>query len=40
METVSQYLKTWLEANLGKVPKDSLIRTAMQYMRNQWEYIS
>ena len=33
-------LKTWLESNLGKVPKDSLTRTAMQYMLNQWEYIS
>lgn len=33
-------LKTWLESNLGKVPKNSLTRTAMQYMLNQWEYIS
>jgi transposase len=33
-------LKAWLEANLGKVPKNSLTRTAMQYMLNQWEYIS
>jgi len=32
-------LKVWLEKNIGRVPKDSLTRTAMNYMLNQWEYL-
>lgn len=33
-------LKVWLERNVSRVPKDSLTRTAINYMLNQWEYIS
>ena len=29
-------LKVWLDNNLGKSPKDSLISTALGYMKNQW----
>jgi len=29
-------LKTWLEANAGKVAKGTLTRTAMDYTLNQW----
>ena len=29
-------LKTWLEANAGKIAKGTLTRTAMDYMLNQW----
>jgi transposase len=29
-------LKTWLDANVGKVAKGSLTRTAMDYTLNQW----
>ena len=30
-------LKDWLETNQGRVPADSLTRTAIQYMLNQWD---
>lgn len=32
-------LKTWLEANVGKVLKGSLTRNAMEYTLNQWDYL-
>lgn len=32
-------LKTWLEANVSKVVKDSLTRKAMEYTLNQWKYL-
>jgi transposase len=32
-------LKSWLEQNIGKVPKDSLTCKAMQYTLNQWELL-
>lgn len=32
-------LKAWLEANVGKVMKDSLTRKAMEYTLNQWPYL-
>jgi transposase len=32
-------LKTWLEANVGKVMKGSLTRKAMDYTLNQWDYL-
>lgn len=30
-------LKSWLEKNIGKLPKDSLTYTAMYYTLNQWD---
>ncbi len=33
-------LKVWLDKNISRVPKDSLTRTAMNYMLNQWEYLT
>jgi transposase len=30
-------LKTWLQANVSRVPKDSLTYKAMQYTLNQWD---
>lgn len=32
-------LKEWLDKNVTRVPKDSLTRTAMNYMLNQWAYL-
>jgi transposase len=32
-------LKAWLEKNVSRVPKDSLTRTAIQYMLNQWDLL-
>lgn len=32
-------LKTWLEANVGRVLKGSLTRKAMEYTLNQWDYL-
>ncbi len=32
-------LRTWLEANVGKVMKGSLSRKAMEYTLNQWDYL-
>ncbi len=29
-------LKTWMDENRGKAPKDALISTALVYMHNQW----
>jgi hypothetical protein len=33
-------IKIWLDKNSSRVPKDSLTRTAMTYMLNQWEYLT
>jgi transposase len=33
-------LKIWLDQNFSKVPKDSLTWKAINYMLNQWEYIT
>ena len=32
-------LKAWLETNQSRVPADSLTRTAINYMLNQWELL-
>ena len=32
-------LKVWLEKNAGRVPKDGLTYTAIQYMLNQWDLL-
>ena len=32
-------LKTWLQANASRVPKDSLTYKAIQYTLNQWDYL-
>jgi transposase/uncharacterized coiled-coil protein SlyX len=32
-------LKTWLQANASRVPKDSLTSKAIQYTLNQWDYL-
>jgi transposase len=33
-------LKLWLENNIGKLPKDSLTYTAIQYTLNQWDRLT
>ena len=33
-------LKVWLGKNVSRVPKDSLTRKAINYMLNQWEYLT
>ena len=32
-------LKTWLQANASRVPRDSLTYKAIQYTLNQWDYL-
>lgn len=32
-------LRTWLQANASRVPKDSLTYKAIQYTLNQWDYL-
>jgi hypothetical protein len=32
-------LKTWLQANASRVPKDSLAAKAITYTLNQWDYL-
>ena len=38
-EPVLDDLKTWLEANVRRVPKDSLTAKAITYTLNQWDYL-
>jgi hypothetical protein len=38
-QPVLDNLKTWLQTNASRVPKDSLTYKAIQYMLNQWDYL-
>ena len=38
-KSVLDDLREWLEKNLNRVPKDSLTRTAIVYMLNQWDLL-
>ena len=37
---VLEDLKTWLETNQGKQPKDSLTHVAIRYALNQWDTLT
>ncbi len=38
-QPILEDLKTWLQANASRVPKDSLTYKAIQYTLNQWDYL-
>ncbi len=38
-QPVLDELKTWLQTNASRVPKDSLTAKAITYTLNQWDYL-